>query len=244
MIPAEKKRWFETVFAAYNRWLIGRSFAGLHVRGLERWTSASGPVLLIANHSNWWDGLLLFQVNQLLLRRDFYVMMEEKGLRAYPFFRKLGAYSIRRDSTADIRASLRYTADRLQSPNALVCLFPQGRIRHQEVRPLDFAPGAALALRDAPPDAKVCLATLNYSFLEDQRPEAFLALSEPLSARDLLAADPDSAKELTAQLERHLTEQLDAQRAELLCGDATGYRNVLRGKLSTGDWYRRVFQRA
>lgn len=240
MLTATRKPWFERVFTLYNRWLIGRTFKSIHVRGLDAIAADDRPTLFLCNHSNWWDGLVLFQIDRMTVRRPLYMMMEEKGLRQYPFFRKLGAFSIDRTSTADIRQSLRYTATLLHERGAMVFLFPQGKIRHQDVRPLSFEPGAALALAGAP-DALVCPVSLHYAFREDQRPEVFVSFGRPLPAREVAAQGTVRAQ--AAFLEKTLTAQLDEQRAELHADAPVGYRNLFTGALSTADWYRRVFQR-
>ena len=64
-------------------------------------------------------------------------MMDEPGLKQYPFFRKLGAFSINREQPKEIVQSLRYSK-KLIDQNMPVWLFPQGEIQHQEIRPLEF----------------------------------------------------------------------------------------------------------
>ncbi|KEO85188.1 lysophospholipid acyltransferase family protein [Tumebacillus flagellatus] len=242
MIYAQKKALFERVFKVYNTWLMRRFFRGVLVQHAEALHTEGRPLLLYGNHSNWWDGLVVFHLNSTLWKKDAYLMMEEKGLRQYPFFRKLGAYSIHAESTSEIRKSLRYTAERLTHPGSLVCLYPQGKILHQDARPLAFRPGISWLLRHAP-HALVCPMATYYGFREDQRPEVFVTFGTPRSVQDVLAA----AQDPTGVLEEELTQLLDSLQRQVVANvggePLPGFRNLLQGASSTGDRYRAVFRR-
>jgi 1-acyl-sn-glycerol-3-phosphate acyltransferase len=101
MLEANKIRWFEKIFAIYNRNLLRRRFHSLQVSGLNFLArkNAEMPSVIYANHSSWWDGLVFLEI----LRRfdfEYYVMMEEKQLRNLFFFRWLGAFSVVRRNRA------------------------------------------------------------------------------------------------------------------------------------------------
>ena len=49
-------------------------------------------MLLIANHSSWWDGLVTFYLNNAVLKTDLYAMMSEQGMKDFPFFNELGLF--------------------------------------------------------------------------------------------------------------------------------------------------------
>ena len=87
MLEAYKIRWFEKVFAIYNRNLLRRRFHSLQVSGLNFLEDKSNdtPSIIYANHSSWWDGLIFLE---LLRRFNFenYVIMEEKQLSNLFFF--------------------------------------------------------------------------------------------------------------------------------------------------------------
>ena len=57
-------------------------------------------------------------------------MMDEQGLRQYPFFRRIGAFSVNRDKPRDMLASLQYAAGLLQS-GCPVWVFPRERLLRQ-----------------------------------------------------------------------------------------------------------------
>ena len=94
MIPAKKNYLFDKGFELYLNPLLRRSFSGLLGRGIQK--PPANPVIFIANHSSWWDGLLFFFLNRTVWKHDIHMMMDEKGLVEYSFFRFLGAFSINR----------------------------------------------------------------------------------------------------------------------------------------------------
>ncbi|MCP8968261.1 lysophospholipid acyltransferase family protein [Ectobacillus ponti] len=178
MIPAAPSRLFQFCFHQYNRRLFARSFAGIWV---HRDSLAAPPpsALFILNHSSWWDGLVCFHLNRLLFGHSSYYMMHETGLRQYPLFRRLGAFSVNRDNPKDVLQSLQYSVKRLQEGGS-IWMFPQGDEMHLELRPLGFLPGF-LYLAEKATNIPVIPIALYYSFLHQQRPELFVKIGQPLS---------------------------------------------------------------
>jgi hypothetical protein len=86
------------------------------------------PMLIIANHFSWWDGIFVNYVNMKRFKRRFHFMMLEEQLEVYKFFRKLGGYSIKKNSRTMIE-TIRYTRELLKHKSNLVLMFPQGEIQ-------------------------------------------------------------------------------------------------------------------
>jgi len=220
MIAARKSRAFERLFDRYNSRLLRRHFAAFHVDGDYADLSAPGPILLVANHQSWWDGLALFALNRRLLQRDAFALMSEAGLREFPFFRRLGAYSIDPSRPGDIRASLRYTAGLLNNPRALVCIFPQGEEKHVQARPLAFARGIGLLLASVQrPSIRVGTLALRYDFLEHKLPEMFARFGP---VHEWHAGERETGAAITCTLEAQLTQLLDGLTAQIATLDRAG----------------------
>jgi 1-acyl-sn-glycerol-3-phosphate acyltransferase len=62
VIAANKNDILDTFLFAYFRWLTRRAFHTLAGRGLEilRQLPADRPAILFCNHTNWWDGLVIY----------------------------------------------------------------------------------------------------------------------------------------------------------------------------------------
>lgn len=241
MIPAEQAPAFRALFDLYNRrYLLPRSFRRVSVSGkLDAGVARERPILYIANHSSWWDGLLLYHLWRRSGEHNHYVMMDEAQLSQYRFFRKLGAYSVDKSSPGASRASLRYT-ESLLGEGARVWLFPQGDIRHLESRPLELQRGAAHLLRRVPQTAVVPV-TFYYTSGLHSKPEASLTVGEPIE-EDWAALGGQAA---TQRLTDALTGQLDRHRARVIAatdnpGGAEGFDvELLRTGLSVNEKYDR-----
>lgn len=167
MKEANKSKLAESVFHTYvDHALIQRYFH----RVLYRADDLPVPGLMLATHSSWWDGMILFHLDQTCFRHDPYVMIDQAGLARFPFFSRLGAFSVDRTSFSDIKKSLQYAKARLQNGSS-VWMFPQGEERHQEERPMHLASGATQLMRHAD---TVSLVAFYYSYGHEQQPDVYV----------------------------------------------------------------------
>lgn len=213
MIPARKSAWFERVFAAYNRNLIARRFEGLRVAGLSslRERPRDAPLILYANHSSWWDGLIVFQIGRAC-RLDQYALMEEKQLRAYPLFRRIGAFSVVRERAREAAQSIDYAAGLLRGAQRALWIFPQGETLPNDTRPLKFFSGVAHIIKRAG-GASAAPVALRYEFLDDFKPEAFARVG---TVERFDVDENFNAKLITQALAEKLTATLEQVRADVL----------------------------
>lgn len=236
MIPASKNRIIEPVFDRLNRSMLKKHFSGLHCSGLEhvRALDRSLPIILFGNHSCWWDGLIEFFLSREVLDVDAYLMMEEKQMRRYRFFRWIGAFSVDRSSAREGVRSLRYAADLLTVPGRVLWIYPQGVMLPNDVRPLVFSSGV-VRLLEMLPRAQLIAIAHRYEFLKAQRPDAFVAFGPPR-----LVEGCTSGKSLLPVLQAELTALLDRMKAEIVEGRMEHYTTVLRGTISTNEGWDRA----
>ncbi|MGL4820163.1 MAG: lysophospholipid acyltransferase family protein [Bacilli bacterium] len=175
MIEASKWRPFMVIFRWIVQWLLRRNFTRIAIRD-DRHSAARTSVLFLINHSSWWDGLLLFWLNERVLRTPLFVMMNAEGLRRHPYFRLLGAYSVDNTEGKHLRATLRYTEQKLSS-GACIGLFPQGEEQHMLRSPLTFRRGADFIVRRAPV-SDVVLIVFYFTFGHQRKPEIFIRIQE------------------------------------------------------------------
>lgn len=179
MIKAEKNNLFIRLFHLYNRFLIGRSFHRLLLTKHSTLPSGEIGAIYLINHSSWWDSLILFYLNTSVFKMDAIAMMDEDGLKRFPFFRKIGAFSVDRHSAKSLVSSLKYASGELGSGKHLF-MFPQGGEMHLEQRPYSFFQGAAY-LHDLNPDLPVIPISFYHGFFHHQFPEWYIHVGEPLS---------------------------------------------------------------
>lgn len=202
MIQANKSQLFHSMFSLYHQRLLRRSFDQIYLHSKGNFPTT--PAIYIANHSSWWDGLIYFHLCRTVLTEDIYIMMHESGLKRYPYFKRLGAFSINRSNPKDILRSLHY-AEQLVQEGKSVWMFPQGDEFHLEKRPLGFQPGISYVLERLP-YTQVVPVSFYYSFGHKKKPDVYIKAGIPFYHHDLSGR---SRTEKTAGLEQVCTEQLD-----------------------------------
>ncbi len=181
MIPTAKWRWFEAWIARQAERRIAATFGEVWVEGLERLAAAStgGSAVVVANHSAWWDGMVVLYVSRRLLRRDVYCLMGAEGLLEHPFFLRGGAFGFDREDPGDGAAVVRYAATLLRGREGRVLwIFPQGQERPPG-EALSFERGAAVVARLS--RAPVVPVGIRYLFLGEERPRLLISIGEAIA---------------------------------------------------------------
>ncbi len=216
MIPARKGRLFAWWFARDARTRIERSFSAIRAKGLGelRRALAEGPVLVISNHTSWWDPLVLVHLCENVLGADAHAMMRAENLERLPFFAEVGAFGVDVEDPTDGAAGIRYAAKLLDRPGRLVWIFPQGREVPVTRRPLGFRPGAAQIARVAK-RARVFAAAIRYEHGARPEPELWLSFAE-------LGERPRDVRALGARMEADVTAAMDGVDAAITEGAEGG----------------------
>jgi len=181
VIEPRKNALFNGWFASHARGRIHRTFSRVFVRGIERTRelARTSPLLVISNHTSWWDPLVILHASTHLLGTDGYAMMNAKNLRRLPFFGLVGAFGVDLEKPADGAAVIRFAAKLLDRPGKLVWIFPQGE-EMPLTAPLRFREGAAHVARVAK-RAVVVPAALRYEVGGDENPPLYLSFGPPIS---------------------------------------------------------------
>lgn len=183
MIPAATSPWFLSWFARDAEKRIRRTFGEIWIHGLEgiRRCANDHPLLVVTNHTSWWDPLVVLFVTRRLLDVEAFAMMDQKNLERLPFFAKVGAFGVDLDTPQDGARGMRYAAKRLTRPRTLVWIFPQGKEAPLTARPLDFRAGSAQIERLAP-KAMIVPGAMRYAFGSSPKPALWLSFGEPYRA--------------------------------------------------------------
>lgn len=149
----------------------------------QRWQevplSASKPVLLLANHISWWDGIWLLLRNQMHWKRKFNVLMLAKELQKRPFLTALGAIGLGK-GREQLQCLSQLTA-LAQDAHNLLLVFPEGAIQSTHQSPTQFE--TALLRRLDLSEWQVVFVYSAVEYLNQPRPTRFHFV-EPSATND------------------------------------------------------------
>ena len=178
MIRAQHRLWADLIFQPYLTWVFKRHFHAIQLLGALPEIPSHLPLLLLPNHSTWWDGFFVYLLNKRIFRRTAYLMMLEEQLSKYRFFAKIGAYSIEPKHRQGIFESLEYTVKLLNQGTPLVSVFPQGQLLPWHTRPLGYKRGVEWILREYGKPVAVLPLAIRTEFLGEKRPEVFFLFGD------------------------------------------------------------------
>jgi chlorobactene lauroyltransferase len=233
-IPARPNFLGELLVFWMCRRSLYRAFHAVHFRAAEPLLAPPSkldrPVIFYANHHTWWDGYLAEIVTRQVYGLDAYLMMDVRQLRRYIFFTWAGCFSVDRENGREALRSVEYITKILkEKPGRGLWIFPQGEIRPQEQRPLQFYPGLAHTIKRVGACYVYPVAT-RFEFTREQFPEIFISVGP---ARCFEAQERFNTRQVSAELEATLTRDLDQLRAELSQNRRDGFVTIIKGKGST-----------
>lgn len=169
------------LFAAYSRRYMRRHFRAFRIlkkRPAPR--EIAHPLVIFLNHAAWWDPLVC-----LLLSREYFASrasfapIDAAMLDRYPFFRRLGFFSVGKGTHGGL-TFLRTARAILASPGNVLWVTPQGRFMDVRERPLRLQQGLGRLAMHHPYAVFVPLA-VEYAFWTEPRPEILVSFGEPIS---------------------------------------------------------------
>jgi 1-acyl-sn-glycerol-3-phosphate acyltransferase len=188
MIVDAKHRVLTPMWSKYVKWKLGRAFRGVWVEG--QLPPGSEPLVLYANHTNFWDGFIAHLVVEHA-GRDGYAVMEEINLRRFRMLTRLGAFSVERGSARSSLQTLRHAATVLRRPAATVLIFPQGAIGPFN-HALRFERGVEVLARKS--QVRCVPMAVRYAMFEHEYPDVVVRVGPPHAAETAEAM----ARRLTA----------------------------------------------
>lgn len=107
-------------------------------------------------------------------------MMEYKQLHRYPFFRRLGVFSIDLSSSRSSVQSMRYAVQSMERPNAALYIYPQGQTEPFKTQNLQFKKGIGWLAKQLP-DADLVPVGIYIHTLESDKPRLKIQVGAPVS---------------------------------------------------------------
>lgn len=186
-IPGTYSPWFTKFFGKHVAKMLRKDFHAVRVaRGGAAWASLvgsidahEGPLIVAANHSAWWDPLVLLFVGQRLLPSRLGIApMEASQLKKFAIFRKLGMFGIEPDDPRSMEKMGDYVAEHFRTqPRPTLFITPQGQFVDPR-REIELRPGAAATASRAGDSCRVLTVAIEYIFWTDRNPELLLRFDE------------------------------------------------------------------
>ncbi len=225
------------VLAFFRRIVRGyfrRHFHAVWVAGEERFASlsspASGPLIVYANHSSWWDPMVSVLLAERMPARSHFAPMDASALERYGILKHIGIFPV---DTATARGAVQFlrTGERILHQGGVLWITPQGRFADARERPLLFKPGlASLAARAAP--CTVLPLAIEYPFWDERLPECLLSFGLPVQ----VSAD-QSAEAIQTRLTAALESTMDTLKEMALRRRPAGFKTLARGTQGSGGFY-------
>lgn len=223
MIAPDKRPWTSAWLARDAEKRIRASFSAMWMHGLDRLDRAldRGPVVVVSNHTAWWDPLVALYVSERLLRANAFALMDAKNLERLPFFRHVGALGVDLDDPRDGARAIRHATKLLRAPRDLFWVFVSGREIPITQRPLDARPGSAAIARAA--RAEVVPVALRYEMGNVAKPALWISCGDPIA----VVRDVEIARQ---EHERAIVAELDRIDSALVRGDRRGFRAMFEAR--------------
>jgi len=202
-IPAKESPLFIKIFRIYVRLLFKRRFKRVWIRQEYKPGSNSRTVYYL-NHHSWWDGIIPLLLNEYRFHQKARALMEDKQMKQYGFFKKIGAFSINREDPRKAVASLRYAVQSMQQENASLFIYPEGTITPAGSE-LSFE-GGLTWLHDKLPEVDFVPIGIYMHTIRSDKPELHLHVGEKVAIRPEL--EKESKTELFEQKLAALIDEL------------------------------------
>lgn len=227
--------WYFIADYVFKRMIEAR-FHSLMYKGIENFEARdkSKAVLFYANHNNWWDGILGYNIVRRLTKGTFRLMIEE--MNRFPLFQYIGCFPVNKRSAQDAIKTLKYAATMFDDSNMRFWFFPQGIIRPPHYRPEVFQSGLAYLTQNAikrTGGINLCPVAVNYTFLRQDKPEIVLEFGK---IKTLYEFNYDR-KQFCHELEREFEKLCDNQQSQISKGNFEGYQYLFKQRLS---WWRDI----
>jgi len=207
-IPARESRFIISFFKWYTWYLLKRRFGSVYVRNGHK-INRENSSLYICNHHYWWDGLTPLVLNEFIFHQRARAVMEDKQMREFPFFSKIGAFSINRNNPKSALSSLKYGAEWLNIPNTCLFLYPEGKFS----LPSDSIQieSGVTKLMEWAPNCQLVNISMYISYQKTDKPDFFIDISSEIDLPKI-GFKSDIVMEINSVMNKNLIKlRIDSQ---------------------------------
>lgn len=196
-IDAKDNRFVASFFTVFTKFLAKRTFHRVYLENEYGSNISTRSTLFFGNHNAWWDALTPLLLNQYVFKQHPRAVMEWEQVHRYPFFRRIGCFSIDRKDPRSALQSLRYGINWLNSePGRSLYLYPEGKITNPLLPHSPFETGIGWMTSQLAEHVDLVPLIQHAHFMHHAKPDLFIQVGQPV---DRVAMGKDK-KEITNQL--------------------------------------------
>ncbi len=191
----------------------------------------TGPVIVYANHTAWWDPMVSVLLAQRLLpQRKHYAPMDAVSLDRYAILKRIGIFGVDLNSVRGAARFFRTSLD-LLAQGGVLWITPQGRFADPRERPLVFKPGLAALAARCPNGCTLIPLAIEYPFWNERLPETLLQFGEPIHITN------QSAQEAGQLLQSALIKCMQTLEQKSIARDPAAFELLQAGRVGTGGFF-------
>jgi len=156
-------------FSWYIAYIIKKDFSSYTYNRLQ--LKEDEAILLLSNHFSWWDGFLMFQLNKVVFKKEFHVLVSDEDYRKQWFLKYLGAFAAGTKGK-DVVETLIYAGQLLDQPQNLVLLFPQGRLYTSYINSISFERGVMQLINASKKKFQIVFSATLIDYFDKRKPKA------------------------------------------------------------------------
>lgn len=221
--------WF---FRGIVRGYFRRHFSGVRLsRDSHRTSFGEERLIICANHSSWWDAMVLVLLAaKLMPGRNHFAPMDAQALERYGIFKQIGVFGVELRTVRGAAKFLR-TGNRIVESGGVLWVTPQGRFADPRERPLGIKPGLAALAAKMEGGCTVLPLAIEYVFWDERLPETLLHFGDPVRVNG------QSVAEVQQLIEAALLQAMENLKVEAMARNPAAFSMVLNGTVGTGGVY-------
>ncbi|MEO6694468.1 MAG: lysophospholipid acyltransferase family protein [Ignavibacteria bacterium] len=139
-------------------------------------------LIITPNHFSWWDGFFAEYLMRKFNKRKPYVMMLEKQLKKYWFFKYIGAFSIDQNSIKSIKENITFSKQIIGSNKSYLLFYPQGEIQNYCIN-IKLKKGLSSIVENS--GAYISVISFKIEYSNDKKPSVYCRFGELFSSLEL-----------------------------------------------------------
>lgn len=169
MYRSRKSSFIFQAFSWYIAYIIKKDFSSYTYNRLQ--IKEEEAILLLSNHFSWWDGFLMFQLNKVVFKKQFHVLVTAEDYQRQWFLKYVGAFAAEHKGK-DVVETLLYAGQLLDRPENLVLLFPQGKLYTSYINSISFEKGVMQLINASRKKFQIVFSATLIDYFDKRKPKA------------------------------------------------------------------------